>query len=350
MKKKLFIMALPTVTCMLAGCYLTAGSPKIRGGSYASASLMTNFQGPGDLGQHGSFREGNGQVYTCRAGHIDLAHLRKSADYTRYFAKKIFTYLMEGKSNFTLRMRAPSLYLIQLDYPEKWENLSQQQKQQIAWNASIGLGAYISYTGMTWHEILTWFGFRSTLIAPETASTFTWEDNFSNLLGAHIAGKALNNIAEHSFNKSLFNKSMTSALKEELSQLGIQPAGIAKRTSERMNGTWYSTAGIYVTMKKMNLDIGFDDGYVTPWIVPDVAECNGAKPKPYPIPTTDFLRQYGFSIELQIEPRIRGGEKILWMVGKTKTVEPQVDFPIIVKRIRAQAAKKYNNSGVDYPF
>ena len=65
--------------------------------------------------------EKNGQVYTCKAGHIDLAHLRKSADWTAVLAKKTFKCLMKDKRKFSFELREPSTYYVTLTYPDNWK-------------------------------------------------------------------------------------------------------------------------------------------------------------------------------------------------------------------------------------
>ena len=61
--------------------------PKIRVGCYPTATPGMRFIGLTGLGPHGYGHqpdEGNGIVYTCRAGHIDITHVRACADWTKY--------------------------------------------------------------------------------------------------------------------------------------------------------------------------------------------------------------------------------------------------------------------------
>jgi len=337
------------VLVFLSGCGMSSG-PRGRIGSYAAATAVTNFMSLADIGEHGGVGEGNGQVYTCRAGHIDLAHARKSADYTRYFAEKIFGYLMESRESFTLKMKEPSRYMIRIVYPDNWNDLPQEQRERIAWDVSLELGQYAAYTGSTWHEMITWYGYTSAVIISETNSTFAWEDGFSNLFGSYVAKAALKKIASRSYDEYLFNRKMTSALSSELKELGIQSASVAREASRRVDGLWYSKFLIYVKMKKMHLDIGYDDGYVTGWVIAGVGQCGYAEAKPYPVPKLDDLNEYGFSVSFEIEPRCRGGGKILDIANKAVTIEPKTDFPLIIDNIRETAAIKYKDPDVDKPF
>jgi len=245
---------------------------KSRIGSYASATVATDFQGLKDLRTHGSAFEGRGQVYTCKAGHIDMAHLRKSADWTKYFADESFKHLIKEDEEFCFKMKEPSMYFVKLDYPKNWNNLFQEEKETAAKDISIKLGQYFSYTGVTWHEMLTWFGYKSTGFYPEFPSAFTWEDSFSNFLGVYLAGKALKD------NNPDFNKSMTLILEKELISLGIQSSAVSRKASEKVRGKWYSGDFLFVDMKKRNFNIGLN-GFIVPWLVPGIDECRGIEPQ-----------------------------------------------------------------------
>jgi hypothetical protein len=55
-------------------------------------------------------------------------------------------------------------------------------------------------------------------------------------------------------------------------------------------------------IRKRNLDIGLDDGMVTPTLLPTVAECGDTTPVSYPVPSLDVLTQHGFVVRLTVEP------------------------------------------------
>ena len=317
------------VTLLLTGLTLACSScsshgVKVRVGSLPYPGPTTNFPNPSNLGVHNS-SEKKGEVYTCEAGLIDIVHVRKSADYTKVFSEKIFDNLMKGKEKFSLQMPEPSNYFIELNYPENWKALSLEEKKRIANEISIKLGAHISYMGTTWHEILTWFDYKSTGLISEFGSAFSLEDGFSNLLGTYLAEKVLTE------NKGDYNTSLTRALDEEIRSLGVQPRKIARKSTRD-------------TKRKRNLDIGLDDGYVTPWIIPvdSVPESMSAKPKAYPVPNTDILSKYGFSMKFEIEPHeLFEKGKILNIAGQRKRINPTQDFPKIMNYIKKQAVEKY---------
>lgn len=288
-----------------------------------------------NLGLHGSRLEGRGQVYTCNGGQIDIDHTRNAIDRTRYLSEKTFKYLIENKENkFSSKFVEPSLYFVEFSYPENWKNLLQNEKEQIAYDLSVKVGGYVTYASLTWHEILTWFGYSK--IFPEFASSFTWEDNFSNILGTHLAIQVLQDI--HTFDKKTFDKAMTLVLDKELRELGVQSKESTKRAIKKVRGSWFSGL-LGLNIKKRHFDIGLD-GYVTPFLIPDVSKCSGAKPKSYPVPSLDFLFKYGFSMRFEIEMHEWEKDKIYRILGGKRRVNPEKDFPKIMDYIRRDALKR----------
>jgi hypothetical protein len=192
--------------------------PRIRPGSYASATYGVHFIGPDDLGSHRYWLNGpesNGILYSCSGGHIDLAHVRKAADWTGYLAAVTLECLRRGHTTFRFKLREPSRYFVELTYPKEWDSLPSDEKERIARDVSRQLGQYLAYTAMTWHEMLTWFGFRPKGYKSEFQSAFSWEDNYSNLLGTCVAAEALQD-QEHAFSDAV-----TLALRRQLESLGV---------------------------------------------------------------------------------------------------------------------------------
>jgi len=347
--------------CVLAsvqgGCVHRAGSlisglagrqPRIRLSCYASSTVGTTYVDPENLGRHG-YRNGggekNGIVYTCRGGHIDIAHLRKAADWTAFLAEKTFEQLRRNRSEFSFKFYEPSKYIVHVSYPSTWATMTESEKEVLAREISIGLGQYFAFIGCTWHEILTWFGYRPLPFYPEFPSAFSWEDTYSNLLGTHIAGVALRQ------SRLEYDEAMTVGIRLALEKLGVQPRAVAVRAAEQVRGKWFSGEFLFfVTVRGRNFDIGLDDGFVTPWVVPSIKECPGAEPLPYPVPSLDFLSEYGFSVKLEIEPKEAVRKKILRIVypdwkKRGKRIEPSVHFGAIMEYIRQDARKRYGEKG-----
>ena len=314
--------------------------PRLRPGSYASATHGIHFVGPDDLGMHRYWLNGeetNGILYTCAAGHIDLAHVRKAADWTGYLAAVTLDRLHGGQTTLQFRLPEPSWYTVELTYPRNWDWLSPAEQERVAREVSRQLGQYLAYTGLTWHEILTWFGFRPEAYKSEFQSAFSWEDSYSNLLGTCLAGEALQD------QERTFSEAITVSLRNHLESLGAQPAVVARQASETVRGDWYSKRWFFTVINKRNFDIGQDDGRVTPSVPQSISVCDGAEARPLPAPTLDGLAQYGFSAAVTIEPRVwEQGRIFKALYGNAKPtarkLDPRVHFTPLIEYMKQDSS------------
>ncbi len=290
------ILAASAGAVFVGGCTLD-GQPRARLGSYATSTPGTNFLGLDNLGSHcydHFLFENNGVVYTCRGGHIDITHLRINADYVRYLYGLTRGHLLQGHTDFTFKLNVePSMYYVTLAYPDNWKTLSEIEKERIAGEVALELSQYYAFTMTTWHEILTFYGYKCMFILPEEPSAFSWEDIYSNLLGIRLGAQAVQD------NDLGYNSAMTVLLYRELVGLQIQTASVAWQAAENMRGKWFD-GFVFIDMKQRNMDIGLDDGAVTPILVPGI--CEGARPLSYPAPTLDVFNRYGFSMRFDVEP------------------------------------------------
>ncbi|MBN1796268.1 MAG: DUF4056 domain-containing protein [Sedimentisphaerales bacterium] len=310
--------------------------PRPRIGSYPASTLGTAFHSNGSLGKHGYYwgvGEKKGIIYTCRAGHIDLAHLRKTADWAAYLSARMYRNLMKNKSDLNFKMLEASRYYVYLHYPDGWYHMEREKKEMIAYEVAIELGQYFSYTATTWHEILTWFGYKCTGLYSEFPSAFSWEDTYSNLLGTRIGAMALYD------RSSTYDQAMTRILEDECEKLDIQSSRTAKEAAAMMRGKWFKGDYLFfVELNGRNFDIGLDDGYVTPWIVSGIGECDGENIVSLPVPKLDSLKKYGFTMDFEIGPKEWETGEILRIVypndgKKPRRINPKKHFPIIMKHI-----------------
>ncbi len=318
--------------------------PRTRIGSFASSTLATKFRKPEKLGRH-SYRpsafEKNGILYTCRGGHIDMAHLRNVSDWTAHLAAVTYNEMINDANDFTFTLTEDTTCYVNLRYPNGWDNLSDESKDTIVYDVSTGLGQYFAYQTSTLHEILTWFGYKMTGFYSEFGSAFSWEDTYSNLLGSHIGYNAMYD------RERCYNKAVTFQLQEELKKLKVQSRETAKLASDLVRGDWYSGEQPIVIMKGRNFDTGLDDGFVTPWIVPGIRECQYSNAEPYPVPNLDFLKHYGIEARFEIELKVWEKTKILKIIypngEKKKRFEPASQLAVIMDYIIKQAEGKYTS-------
>jgi hypothetical protein len=321
----------------VAGCTLN-GQPRARLGSYATSTPGTNFLGPDNLGEHNyenALSEGNGIVYTCRGGHIDIAHLRINADYTRYLYHLTCEKLWDDRTHFTFKLNVePSVYTVTLKYPPRWYLVTLKEKQKLIPQVALELSQYLTFTMSTWHEILTFYGYKCMAVLPEEPSAFSWEDIYSNLVGIRLGAKALQ------YSEDTYNQAMTKLLQEELVNLKIQSRDTAWYAAEKMRNKWFEGT-VLIKMVQRNMDIGLDDGFVTPVLVPDI--CQGEKPVSYPVPKLDMFNRLGFSMILEVRPaefEKNSILKIIYPSGGGSTIRFPDDWPKIMDYTKAEAIKR----------
>lgn len=337
LKQILMGMAVLVVSILFAGCNISAPRPRM--GTLPTPPPGPRFSNPNKLGKHSYYFnpfEVNGIVYTCKAGHIDITHLRWNADYTKYLSQKTYKTLLKKRRGFSFNVTwEPSTHKIEFSYPENWDDLSNQEKEKIAEEISFQAGPYISFNATLWHEIITWFGTRFAGIEPEFNSAFSWEDIYSNLLGARLGLEAIKD-TDYDYDTAL-----TLAIDRELKRLGVRSRKIAIGAAEKMRGKWFKGYLDVHTMRK-NMDVGLDDGYITPILVPGI--CDGAEPEPLAVPTIELLSKYGVSMKHEIRPNVWEEGKIFKVVytkGNRGMIRPDKHYPAIMDYIKKQAVEKY---------
>ena len=329
-----FYAALLLLVLIVSGGCGGGKKAHMRFGAFFGSPAGMKFYDAQDLGTphfRFSIKEKNGMVYTCKGGFIDTGHLREAADRTAYFSEITYRNLVDKKSEFSFHLIEPSLYSVKVSYPSNWGEISTQDREKIAGEVSILLSQYFAHTSMVWHEIMTWYGYATLKVFPDTISAFSCEDGYSDLLGTRLGAEALRD------KKQRYNDAMTELIYKELRELDAQPAEVGKQAAEKVKGKWY-TGGLYffVDMKKHNFDIGLDDGSITPVLVPGI--CPDVVPKLYAVPDLKQVEQYGFRVEVEIEPRVFKKKKIYESIGldKESRIKPEVHFPLIMANIEKQ--------------
>jgi len=336
------------LTYFLAQCAALGVSiqvPALRPSPYFGCVTGLNYTDIDNLERHyySKFLKGNELIYTARAGYIDLGHLREAADRTRYLFEVCEENILNGEKEFMFTIIEPGEYHVSMTYPDDWDQRGMVEKQHIARGVAIELGQHFAHLSTIWHEIVTWYGYASTGLLSEKASSFSWEDGYSDLLGTKLAAEVLR------ANTQSFDDGMTDSIKRELAKLDPQSVETAKKATDIIDGKWFSGRFPFLRMKRRNFDVGFDDGMISPFRVPGV--CDGAAAVPCRVPGLDSLKSNGFGMRLMLTPKEYEGGRILRIVhtaGKEDTLEPEADFPVIVEHIRAEAIRK-NGRNVDLP-
>ncbi|MGV8151866.1 MAG: DUF4056 domain-containing protein [Candidatus Nanoarchaeia archaeon] len=296
---------------------------------------------PQNIGNHGYKHGGcNGMLYTCRGGYIDLGHLRESADRTKFIFEVLYPVLLRSQEKITFRIVEPEPFHITIKYPYNWKTIPISEKQTLAKEKAIELSEYIAHKSTIWHEIITWYGWSCVGIFSEKPSSFSWEDIYSDALGADLGAKALEASGD-------FNSNMTRLLNEKLLELNAQAPSVARAATRKIRGSWFEGGPYpFITMKKRNFGVGLD-GIINPWLVPEI--CNECNPIPIHTHNLTSTSTKDFSFKVEIEPVCLQGHKAAGIASKVSRISPDEDYPKIIRQIRNEAIQE-RGPNVDKPY
>ncbi len=310
--------------------------PKARIGSVPCIGGYTLFKtaDADRLGRHhygnaiisGQAETRRGIVYTTHGGFIDIAHLRKAADWTAFHHARLTHALNEGWRCIILPSKEASTYHIRFRYPDGWDALPEARKQAVREELAIVLAQRLAIMQTNWHEIATWFGYQSTPL-PEKASAFSYDDTTSHILGAQIAGLALRDPRRD------YDEAVTFYLRGELARLGAVKPEQTIQAIRGVEGRWWKSGRV----TQRQLDIGENDGVVMPWIVPGFPDGATAQGLPFAIPLLNDVAgvdMRGFEM-VEIDPRLRVWSRMRKVLpSKPQRCIPEDHFPLLMAYIR----------------
>ena len=218
--------------------------------------------------------QSRGILYTRHAGFIDLSHVRCTADYTRYLAIHIEPALRAGETSLEIDSVDKTTLHFAFHYPPDWNAMAPTERDALIAALTIAVAAKAAYDLSNWHEIITWFNYREFFIIPEKPSAFSYEDVVSHIVGLEVAVVALRDRDRD------YDDAMTVALERRLRELEAVSAGETMQAIFAVNNNWWA----WGQPRKRHLDIGLDDGSVTPWLVRGVPFAKDGPPEPLPIP------------------------------------------------------------------
>ena len=284
-----------------------------------------------------------GIAYTCRLGFIDIAHVRNGIDYTAYFYAKIKAAMLDRRQFIELKGLEPSIYKVTFNYPERWQDLSPTElTEEIDRIALLG-GQYLTHISMTWHEILTWYGWTVGAIPnAEKSSAFTYDDIISHLLGTEIAARAILNPALS------FNEAVTLELNRELDikdgRLKRLSAHRTRKLGNSLKGNWYKPIiPHFVYNVKRFTDIGLEKQNLQGVLIPNLDDCKGAKPVSVIVPG---MREFGHGgiydglIDVDIDPAVRQKNRILQGL-KITTVNVRNDLGKVMEIMEKNMSEEF---------
>jgi hypothetical protein len=127
---------------------------------------------------------------------------------------------------------------------------------------------------------------------------------------------------------------MTRLIQRELEYLKVVPKDRGIELFESVRGQWFTSS----RLMKRNMDVGFDDGLITPCLIPNAAQ---EEPVSIPYPTFDGLEKYGIRITYTISSAYLQNGTLKRLAGTNTDVQPLKDFPKIMEKIEQEAVQKY---------
>lgn len=189
-----------------------------------SQNIASSLIGMGD--------EKNGIFYSPKAGFLDSAHIRDTADFTYY----LYTELKDNLgTNYTITL-SPELKDRVIQLTESKTHFTPEERLKI----SVELAALTAYRLAQWHEIAQWFGMESVGGFKEFASAFSPEDLYSNMLGAQLASLVL--MTDPTLSKEAFSAAMTVAIEAKFVELGVVSKEESQAQINKMDGVWWDSS------------------------------------------------------------------------------------------------------------
>jgi hypothetical protein len=290
-------------------------------------------------------REGNGLLYTCRGGFIDTAHVRDYVDWTVYLAAALARNLSTGTT---------------IEFPDEGGQrriVSRPVDQAVidrhgVTRIAAPMAQWIGFQLSIWHEIATWFGWSWTKTFPETASAFSPEDLYSNVLGVKLFGALV--LRSSGRTEHLFNSTVDSWLEVVLEHLGPVPKSVGVEAMRSVDKHWWDSSR-RLPDKELTLRRSFDiDDQITPWLVSaalapkSLLEICGDDPNPVTVSIPGGIMGVKFSdwVSLQIEvDDSLAAQAPFSEIGRSVS---QADFPRIIEAIREQNREEFG-AGADQP-
>jgi hypothetical protein len=291
---------------------------------------------------------------------VDLGHVRDLADTTRFIASKVIALQKDGGA-VVLRSEGGVRRVRVLPAGEHFPDVE----------LAVMVALCAAYDFAVWHEVFTWFRL-------ERHSSFSPEDNFSNLLGCWVGAKACLRSDRQ------YNTAVDSTLIQTLTLLGAQTREVALDAIEAVNGLWFDrnddlTAFVFAEIgpaipffsetpasnKRLLRRHLVPLPSVTPWLISDlhgkkytVSDSDGAleeitidfdlgTPKPVPsvlgLPeaTTTGLKVADFyDIEIEVDKN-KVPEETFALIPNAARFIRRSDLQLLVNRVRAEVLSEY---------
>lgn len=195
------------------------------------------------LGSPRSEEVSRGILYTRRGGFLDIAHLRNAVDLTAFVHAEVAPRLHRG-GRVTLRLVSaePDVYHLQLHPPA---HATPNERAR----AAVEIAGRVGHLMTTWHEVLTWYGYRAMGVVTERPSAFSYDDAASHRVGVELAMRVLREVSPEpgqsrppgskEVDAAVFDAAVTDALPKVLRELGVVSPDEATARMRSLEGQWW---------------------------------------------------------------------------------------------------------------
>ncbi|WXA88110.1 DUF4056 domain-containing protein [Pendulispora rubella] len=171
----------------------------------------------------GELTENNGFLYTRRGGFVDLGHTRDYADIAAYLATRLRPLLARGAGTIDLGPKGAERIV---------RVLRAVPAEDVARTSDL-IAIRVTFHLSVWAELVQYYGLTKFRAAEEIYSSFTPDDLYSNLLGAHLGVAALESALP-------YDHAMDLALSTTFERLGAVSQAETRRTLDQLAGRWWS--------------------------------------------------------------------------------------------------------------
>lgn len=299
--------------------------------------------GINDLGQHAYLPAGSldlrnretsrGILYTAHGGFLDISHVRNAIDLTRFVYDYTFDGFTSGLTELRFLAAEPDTYIVTLNPPDEWklhdhDAEASPMPHEDARLAALGVAARVAYLMTTWHEVLTWFGYKGMGVITEKPSAFSYDDAASHRVGVEVAMRALRNQPD----PTRFDAQVTGELFDYLIELGVLPVEENRKRMKAVKGQWWDRG----EPKLRIVDLGMDDGPLTAHIVDqrltpvtwgwDPDESYGGKR------VNDL-----FDVHIQMKTAEAGKIRQAMHIDDSRPIHPRTDFDRLLRILMSGA-------------
>ncbi len=280
-----------------------------------------------------------GIVYTCRAGFLDLAHLRETVDWTWWLRAHSRKLMVAGGGTFAFENDETGFELV-IAIPPALSALPAAERAAVIDEAALKLGQRSAFMVETWHEIESWYGLRTVFFVPEDRSTFTWDDTASHAIGMQIGARLAG------YTRKEYDSRAAGAIKAELEELDAVPKTWVDKAVYRVKGRWWAGD----SPLRRDLQTGLTTGYKEPWIVPGLECCCGVDPLQLEVPSLKGVRGHDLSGMYEIRLNLNPAFAAEMYKGRPvpTTIDAEREFPVLIERLRADMKTKFGDD-VDKP-